>query len=252
MSPSGLNFSMVEDYMVNLSKKYKPNTVAKYIKRLKEFLKSYLIRGGELSFNIDKITFKEKSKPKVYLTQNEIDALFELDLKGKKDFHRDIFGLMALTGFRISDLKNLDKNIVNNKIRLRTQKNDKDVVLPITVQMDAILSKYDYKIPPISEAVFNRHIKEICKTAIPTSTVQMRDDNKKLIQIPKHKIITSHDAIRTFVMMCHEKGISIKDISVLVGKTIAILEKNYIPQATDVAVKAFTNAFDIAPMKIAQ
>jgi integrase len=252
ISPSGLSFAMVDDYKGYLSKKYKPNTVAKYTKRLKEFLKSYLIRGGELSFNIDKITFKEKPKPKVYLTQNELDALYQIDLKGKRELHRDVFFLMCHTGFRISDLKNLDKNIIGNKIKLRTQKNDKDVVIPITIQMDTILKKYDYKIPYISEGVSNRDIKKLCEKAIPTSTIQVRDEKNKLIQVPKHKIITNHDAVRTFVMMCHEKGISIKDISVLVGKTIAVLEKYYIPQATDVAVKAFTNAFDVAPMKIAQ
>jgi len=230
---------------------YQIATVAFDLKVSQLFLKSYIIRGGELSFNIDKIKFEEKSRPKVYLTQNEIDALIELDLKGNRKISRDMFLLMCYTGLRISDLKNLDKNIVGNLIRLRTQKNDKDVMLPITVKMDSILSKYNYKLPYISEPVLNRNIKAICELAIPTSSIQLRNKRNLLIQIPKHEIITSHDAIRTFIMMCHEKRISIKDISVLVGKTISILEKHYIPEATDVAVKAFTNAFDVAPMKVA-
>jgi len=53
-------------------------------------------------------------------------------------------------------------------------------------------------------------------------------------------------------MLCHNKGISIKDISTLVGKSIAILEKNYIPEAKDVALESFRKAFNVAPMKVAK
>lgn len=252
LSPSSISYGLIEDYQIQLLKKYKPNTSGKYLKRLKEFLRSYSIRGGKISFSLDLIKYKETPRPKLYLDELELESLGNLKLKGNKELYRDIFLLLSYTGLRISDLKNLDKNIINGQISLRTQKNNKEVTIPITREMDLILNKYDNVIPPIVEWKFNKSIKEICKLAIPNSTLQIRNDGRRLIQEPKFKHITIHDAIRTFIMLCHNKGISIKDISTLVGKSIAILEKNYIPEAKDVALESFRKAFNVAPMKVAK
>jgi integrase len=252
MKPSTISLSFLDQYKIYLSSIYKPNTVAGHLKRLKEFLRYFQKRGGELKIKLDDIKYKETPKPKVYLTDLELKKLEDLDLKGGRAINRDTFILQCNTGLRISDMKNLDDNIEGNQIVLTTQKNDREVTIPINSKARQILEKYDYSLPKISEPVFNRDIKFICKKAIPDATVQVRNENRKLMPVPKHELITSHDAIRTFILLCLNRGMSLYSIALTTGKTMKVLERHYIPESAALASKEFMKAWDIeAPMKVA-
>lgn len=251
LKPSSITLTFLDEYRLYLSSKYKPNTIAGHQKRLKEFLRHYQNRGGELQIKLDDIKYKETPKPKVYLTELELSKIDSESLKGGKAINRDMFILQCNTGLRISDLKNIDENIEGDKIVLTTQKNDREVTIPINSKVRAILENYNYNLPKISEPVFNRDIKAICKAAIPDSTVQVRNENRKLKPIPKHELISSHDAIRTFILLCLNRGMSLYAIAQITGKTMKVLERHYIPESQNIATKEFIRAWEIAPMKVA-
>jgi hypothetical protein len=53
---------------------------------------------------------KEEATAKVYLTDEEIDALYNMDLKGVQDQVRDLFVIACLTCQRFSDFSTLTRD----------------------------------------------------------------------------------------------------------------------------------------------
>ena len=163
-----------------------PKTCNKYIiciRRLCRYAAEIGLNKNATSLTVwAERTVKEQDKQKeIYLTDAEIDALYNMDLKGIKSQIRDIFVIGALTAQRFSDYSRLSMDNVittdrsNKVIVLIQQKTQNKVIVPIIDdRVISILSKYNaplYEIKDkestkcwsITEQVFNRTIKEICK-----------------------------------------------------------------------------------------
>ena len=184
-----------------------------------------------------------------FLTEDEIEKLsnHEFKLQRLSDV-RDVFIFNCFTGLRFSDLKRLNKNhIVNDRIRMRAYKNQKDIYVPLVKRTKAILEKHDYELPIVSEQKFNDYIKEACEEAGIKQQVELikrAAGEKTLNYLPKHKVITSHIAVKTFISLCGKKGISPKLVSEITGKSVEILIKHYYGIDEDTIDEQMKRAFD--------
>lgn len=254
ISPDKLTMKDIRDFETFMIRKeeYKPNTRARFMKKLKEYLKDYSENVGELKFNIKKIEYKETHGVKINLTYEELQQLENLELSGRLSEIRDLFVLQCYTGLRISDLKRVDQNIIGNKISLTSQKTKTETIIPITPKINEILNRYDRKLPKYADPVVNREIKEIFKKACPGSIIQV-EERGGFETVPKWQELTTHDAIRTFVILSAERGMSITSIAKMTGKSIPVLLKHYLSESQKFAESEFTQAWgDISPLKVAQ
>lgn len=112
---------------------------------------------------------EDKAK-EIYLSKEELSALFDMPLDGFEEQVRDIFLIGCFTALRYSDYSRIEKSnigITHNGtrvIRLRQEKTSGTVVIPIMDErLETLLKKYDYNVPRIYDQNLNRTIKGICK-----------------------------------------------------------------------------------------
>lgn len=153
------------------------NTAVKYIKNFNKIIKICLANDW-----LDKNPFanyksKVKEVERVYLTEAEIQSIFEKDFKTERlSLVRDIFLFSCFTGLAYIDVKNLTKSHISYGIdgekwifthRQKTESASKIPILPMT-QM--IIDKYenhpqclneDKLLPILSNQKMNAYLKEI-------------------------------------------------------------------------------------------
>lgn len=148
-----IDIDFYNDFVAFLkAKDYAPNTIGTRIKVLKTFMNEAYERN--LHKNLD---FKKRSftKPKeetsaVYLTIEELDKLFYLDLSNDDRLSnvRDWFLIASYTGLRFSDFTRLTRdNIVNDVITSKTVKTGTIVDIPLHTVVKSILEKHNYNLP---------------------------------------------------------------------------------------------------------
>ena len=203
------------------------NAMGKYIKTLKTFLNEATERNinTNLAFKSKKFKTINEQTEQIYLTDKELDKIYNLDLSGNKrlDKVRDLFIIGCYTALRFSDFSQIQpENIIKNgtQLKVKTIKTGETVVIPIHYRIKEILSKYDNQTPPaISNQKMNEYIKEVGKLAkindIVIKTVKkgsLRTDKK----IIKYELITTHTARRsgaTNMFLAEMKPIEIMKIT---------------------------------------
>ena len=194
------------DYLtINL--KLSPNTIGKLITNLNVFLREAyedrVTTNNTFTYRKFKtINFKSDT---VYLNLTEIKEMQDLNLTGSPRLERvrDMFVIGCFTGLRFSDLTNIKpENIDNGMIEIIQAKTGNPVVIPFTGNVLEILEKYNYTMPKISNQKFNEYLSlvaEKCKLLQKEITVNSIKGGKKIqTAIPKHKLISSHSARRSF------------------------------------------------------
>lgn len=114
---------------------------------------------------------REEDKAKeIYLTKDELSALYEMPLEGFEEQVRDVFLIGCFTAMRFSDYSRIKKenigftNSGTKVIRIKQEKTAGTVVIPILDErLETLLKKYDYNVPEVLDQSLNRTIKEICK-----------------------------------------------------------------------------------------
>lgn len=238
-----LNNTVISGYERYLleKKKLADNTHGKRMKHLRWFLKY-------LDFDVSKIKLRSSKKPIISLTLDELKRLEAVDVSFSVEYQKakDMFLLGCYTGLRISDLKRL--NTTNTKdgfIKIKLQKNDKDVRIPIIKAADSILSKYKYHSPRISAQAVNESIKHVCEKAEIDDRVVIdytRGGQKLSKTKPKYKLITSHIAGKTFITLAPKLwGLSPAEIAAIVGKDVKTLINSYFgDQGDEARIKMIT------------
>ena len=218
--------SAYERYLLE-KKKLADNTHGKRMKHLRWFLKW-------LDFDVSKIKLRSSKKPIISLTTIELKQLETVDVSFSKEYQKakDMFLLGCYTGLRISDLKRLNAtNTRDGFIKIKLLKNNRDVSIPIIKAAAGILSRYDYRSPKISEQAVNESIKVVCEKAKINDKVVIdytRGGHRLSKTKPKHKVITSHIAGKTFITLAPKLwGLSPAEIAAVVGKDVKTLINNY-------------------------
>ena len=171
----------------------------------------------------------------IYLTKEELNALYKLELTGLKEQVRDVFLIACFTALRYSDLCKIEKGCIGytlsgtKVIRITQQKTKGKVVIPIiNDELEALLKKYDYTIPNVCEQIINRYIKDICmelSETIPSFGEKLRTlltkteregmavgklkfehDNEGYPVKPRYELISCHTARRTAITNMYLSG----------------------------------------------
>ena len=188
---------------------YAKNTIGGHVKNIKIFMNEALDRRltQNLEYRNRKFKVTEEQVDKIYLSQQEITKIYELDLSGKEKLQkvRDLFVIACFTGLRFTDLMEVKaENIINsgNQIRIRTEKTGEVVVIPIHRFVREILAKYNGGLPPvISNQKMNEYLKEIGELAEIDETVKfaITRGGKTVHELEKKfDLITVHTARRSF------------------------------------------------------
>ncbi|MCH5299669.1 MAG: phage integrase SAM-like domain-containing protein [Ruminococcus sp.] len=167
---------LVDKFLYMLEKEeYMPKTINKYLVCFRTMV-GYAHRA-RLHNNLladkcfTKIRVRECDKVKeIYLTADELQALYEMPLTGLEAEVRDVFLIGCYTCQRFSDYSVLrpDNFTTTSRgtkiVRLIQQKTNTPVVVPIlNDNLLRIAERYDFEIPTVSDVILNRYIKMILK-----------------------------------------------------------------------------------------
>ena len=226
--PEDFDYRMYQGYLSHLRDKFKPNTVAKRLKHFKQFANYLEKMSVKIGFNKEEIEFKETAGTRIALTQTEYEAICKAEFEGDRNDARWLFILQCSTGLRISDLFRIQNNIQGNFILIETKKVKGNFLkIPITPIVRQILETYNYKLPVMYEQNYREHIKQIYKKINPDGKIQVRTKEGFEDRFIWEEI-SSHDAVRTFVTFCAQKGMTHASIAKIVGKSPATINKHYL------------------------
>ena len=198
--------------------------------------KGYPVRDEAIFY---KTELEDPQKVVVYLYYDELTQLMDHPFKsgGQLDKARDLFCFMCLTSLRISDLRNLKKtDVIEDTIRIYTQKTHKLVLIPITERARMIINKYKDKVPGEnlfrvpSDQKMNYAIREAAKEAgLNRLLTEVHGEGTALKQIthPLHEALSCHDARRTFVCISLRLGIPAEVVMKSTGHSNYLAMKPY-------------------------
>jgi integrase len=211
LSFEDINMDFYESFMNYLLtvKKFAPNTIGGHIKEIKVFMnygldKGYTQNRGHLHRKFKKL---EETAETIYLNDNDLSTLYELDLSENKklDRVRDLFLIGCYTGLRFSDLSQLsqDKFIKGGtQLKVKTIKTGETVVIPLHWTIKEILKKYNGGTPrPISNQKMNDYLKKLCNIEHFRENVILNKTKGGLSfeqKKEKWELVTVHTARRSF------------------------------------------------------
>ncbi len=199
------------EYLIT-KKQLSNNTIGRIIKILKTYLNWTFENDYQSNLEYKKFKIIEEKIEIIYLTDKELKTIFSLDISYEPLARaRDLFCFGCFTGLRFSDVSEIGKsNIEDDAIQIRTQKTKDLLSIPLLPQAKQILEKYDYQLPILSNQKLNKHLKTLgAKAKIDQliSIQRYRGASRIDKKIPKHDLITTHTARRTFITLSLEKGI---------------------------------------------
>ena len=185
------NFELdYKDYLIDQGKA--KSTIDNQVK----YLKSLCAKLKELDIEVNPAVFtfkRSKSNKSIfYLSEIELDRL-RVSTPSSKSLQeqKDVFVLQCYTGLRVSDLRRVNLDTISedrSMIIMRATKTDEAIKLPILPEAEEILSKYDYKLPFISDQKYNKAIKDFLKELDFDGKIESQDF------APLYEVCTSHIA----------------------------------------------------------
>ncbi len=207
------------EYLIN-TKKFATNTIGKVIKVIKTVLNEATERGvnSNLAFRSKRFRVISEKINNVYLTEEELNDLYHLDLSNSERLERvrDLFLIGCYTGLRFSDFTQLrPKNFKGKIIEIETQKTGETVKIPLHPKVEAIFKKYNNQLPPsISNQKMNQYLKELANNKekikslqVSTSVKTTRGGVTKHTNSKKYELISSHTARRSFASNLYLAGV---------------------------------------------
>ena len=199
-------------------KGYAHNTKVKTLKVIKTICNFAIDKGLKVNegynFISKGLTFKNVEH--IHLNFAELKAIINTELPIKEeDIARDWLIISCFTAQRISDfLKFTEKNITKIQkilfLDITQEKTTSQVLIPLTIEVQAILKKYNGSFPPFfsknkdsNEVIYNRLIKKVCRKAKITNKVSVFKRNTttnkyEFMEIEKCEAVTSHIGRRSF------------------------------------------------------
>lgn len=217
-------------------KKHTTNTVGKQIAILKGFMNEAAERKLHTNTAHKSRKFKILSEnvDSIYLNETELNTLFEYDFRTDPDLKdvtvrklervRDLFLIGAWTGCRFGDFTTIrPENIKDGFIYVEQEKTGNRVKIPLHPVVSAILTRYDGKLPrAISNQKFNDYIKDVAKAAglATPETISYTKAGARVTETkPKHELISSHTARRSFATNLYKSKFPTIGIMKLTGHT---------------------------------
>lgn len=194
------------------------NSIGTTLKQIKTVCLDALDRGLQINQQINSKGFNAPSEKTQFITLNEND------LKRIKSFSdtdylnnaRDWLIIGCWTGCRVGDLMKLSlDNVKTNEkgkqfIRYVQSKTNKQIDVPIHKDVKEVLERLKSFPRPISDAKFNKYIKEVCFNAGINDEVKGTRQNpnthkKETGTFEKWELVKSHTCRRSFATNHYEK-----------------------------------------------
>lgn len=232
---SDLNYSFVSDYDLFLRRRgLHTNTVAKHHQTLRIFINLAIHRGlAEHGNPYMRFRIKQSPTERIALSEQEIERLEELELIGSAAQVRDMFLLGCWTGLRFSDMiqltpKHLSCGDDGDELRLRAQKTQKPLVLPLDLlhggKPAALIRRYVLStktktlFAPISNQAANRLLKTLAPAANIPKTLTMHIARhtfatRMAAKIPVHILqqLLQHGDLRSTMVYVHTSNRMVND-----------------------------------------
>ena len=156
-----------------------------------------------------------QSKKPIFLNEKEIQQIIDyIPTVDKVKKVKDLFLFQCFTGLAYVDMNKFDKSYIATVhgykvINSNRQKTDQEFITLLLPQAEAILDKYDYTLPKISNQKYNDYIKLLAAGA------------------GIHKRLTSHAARHTFATYLLNKGIPIETVAKAMGHSNIRMTQHY-------------------------
>lgn len=265
-----LNFDQItidfyDKYVVFFNQKnYSPNTIGRHIKALKVIMRAAGEDGLHQNKDIERKKFKTITTEvhPIYLTQKEVETLYNLDLSENKmlDIARDIFLIGCYTGQRFSDYSRINsqhiKEVKGGKIiDLIQKKTGEQVLIPVRPELETILKKYNYNPPRTHEQKANERIKLVCEKAKINEQIEIEEIKgglKVTQRKAKHLLIKTHTARRTGATLMFLAGIPTISIMKITGHKTEREFLKYIRVTKEETAQTLMNHpyFNTTPLKL--
>ena len=245
---AGLDFfdqNGLEKFIIYLRSKaeLEENSAQKQYKNLSWFLRWAIRKGYTQVRAVESYepVFKTVKKPVIFLTQEELDKLFNFKIpktgtkvkltnyEGKKyektvlegegmERARDLFCFCAFTSLRYSDVVEVRRvDIQNGTLNITTQKTHDRLPIFLHENAIAILDKYkdqDFPggkaLPYMTNQQMNRCLKDLCELCgfnTPYTITCYRNGVRHDDVFPKYELIGTHAGRKTFICFALSNGI---------------------------------------------
>lgn len=194
----------------------------------------------------------------IALTEEEVERIYNLELKGNEAKVRDAFVFQCLTGQRFNSIKNFATSFTEITTKEGQQcwevvqnKGKKVVKVPVSNIAKTILERNDNNIKYRHNSVTNEVLKEIARKADITEECTYTKQTCEGIKQHKRKryeLITTHTARRSFVTISKQNDIDDRQVMSVTGHTTRTMLDLYNKvDASKAAVKVadkLNNIFD--------
>lgn len=220
--------SFVEDYQNYCLTNLKPSTTVKEMKMLKKIL-AFAVRERYIEVSPFQLRLKEEKLEYHPLTQDEIDLIWKKDIDNSRiSMVRDLFIFQVYTGLSYIDMATLTTDdIIDDVIIKRRKKTDVKSIIPLLPISKAILERYDYRLPVISNQKYNAYLKvlgDLCGT---------------------RQILHSHLARHTYATLLLNNGVDMVTVSKTMGHANSkITEKIYAEMRKETVVNNILKGFE--------
>ena len=202
-----------------IDQKYSDSTINRLVRGIKSFLRFAYPKKDLSWMTYNQLPIDEEI---VALTEAELKVLISAELEGIHDKIRDLFVFLATTGMRFSDSQRFEPSWImpEQVLEFNQLKTGGKAMPPLYEATRQVLNKWNGIPPKISNAKFNKHLKVLFQVLnldrpIVTNVVKGKVVHRSVS--PLYSIITSHDARRTFITLCLQKGIPIQDVMRMSG-----------------------------------
>lgn len=201
------------------------NTLIRYMKALKKITNRCLANDWIQKDPFAGIKFREEPTEPEFLTLEEVDRIYNCTPGSRRlEVIRDLFLMSAFTGLAFTDVSQLTEDHIvidndgNKWIRKPRQKTKQMSNIPLLDVPLSIIEKYqgDPKakkkgvlLPVPCNQVMNRYLKEIAT----------------ICNINKH--LTMHTARHTYATLCLSQGVSLKNVSKMLGHASVKMTERY-------------------------
>jgi integrase len=206
--------------------KLSTNSIGKLIKNIKMWMNAATDEGLNTNMIFNTRAFKKPTEDAetIYLSEEELLQIRNTILpKPSLENVKDLFLLACYTGVRSQDYGKLTHaNMMKNgkMLRVRTEKTDEEVIIPLHPEAKRILEKYNGTPRLVSNQKFNKYIKEVCKIAGIVESISVTRTvagKKKTTTAPKHDFVSSHTARRSFATNAYKAGVASLAIMAITG-----------------------------------
>ena len=237
-----LNFATdFQNYLFN-EKKFRPNYVNKIIQQLRNFLNAAAEEGIEVNkaYKSRRFQVAKEEVKNIFLTVEELNELYHLNLPPGLSNARDLFIIGAFTGLRFSDFTKIKPENISifegtQVIKIDTTKTGTPVSIPIHPFVKAIFAANNGKAPyPISNQKMNEFLKDI---AAKCNWAKLPGIKNKF----KCQDVSTHTARRSFATNAFLAGVPVISIMKITGHKTEKQFMKYIAISSDVNAKIISD-----------